>query len=105
MAELYPDWKLKIYGQGNRKDELQDLIEKENLNYQRQIMRRDAYAIFLEMKKARIFVLSSFYEGFPNVLCEAMHAGLPCISTKCECGPSELINERKKWLLGANWKC
>ena len=29
VAELYPDWKLKIYGQGNRKDELQDLIEKE----------------------------------------------------------------------------
>ena len=54
---------------------------------------------FLEMKKAKVFVLSSFYEGFPNVLCEAMHAGLPCISTRCECGPSELIDDGKSGFL------
>ena len=54
---------------------------------------------FLEMKRSRIFVLSSFYEGFPNVLCEAMYAGLPCISTRCECGPSELIKDGKNGFL------
>lgn len=98
VAELYPDWKLKIYGQGNRKDELQDLIEKENLTTSVKLC-GVTHTPFLEMKKARIFVLSSFYEGFPNVLCEAMHAGLPCISTKCECGPSELINDGKNGFL------
>ena len=98
VAELYPDWKLKIYGQGNRKDELQNLIEKENLTTSGKLC-GVTHTPFLEMKKARIFVLSSFYEGFPNVLCEAMHAGLPCISTKCECGPSELINDGKSGFL------
>lgn len=98
VAELYPDWKLKIYGQGNRKDELQDLIEKENLTTSVKLC-GVTHTPFLEMKKARIFVLSSFYEGFPNVLCEAMHAGLPCISTKCECGPSELITDGENGFL------
>lgn len=98
VAALYPDWKLKIYGQGNRKDELQGLIERENLTTNIRLC-GVTHTPFLEMKKAKIFVLSSFYEGFPNVLCEAMHAGLPCVSTKCECGPSELINDGKNGFL------
>lgn len=98
VAKLYPNWKLKIFGQGNRKDELQSLIEQENLTENVKLC-GVTHSPFLEMKKAKIFVLSSFYEGFPNVLCEAMHAGLPCISTKCECGPSELIDNEKNGFL------
>ena len=98
VADLYPEWKLKIYGQGNRKDELQGLIERENLTTNIRLC-GVTHTPFLEMRKAKIFVLSSFYEGFPNVLCEAMHAGLPCVSTKCECGPSELINDGKNGFL------
>ena len=98
VAEKHPSWKLKIFGQGNRREELQNLIRKENLEKNVKLC-GVTHTPFLEMKKAKVFVLSSFYEGFPNVLCEAMHAGLPCISTRCECGPSELIDDGRSGFL------
>lgn len=92
VSDQMEGWKLKIFGIGEMQQMLQDEIDKQGMQ-ERIFLCGRTDRPFYEMSKAGIFVLSSYYEGFPNVLCEAMHAKLPCISSDCVSGPSELIEQ------------
>ena len=50
---------------------------------------------FPYIKQADIFILSSRYEGSPNVLVEAMFLGKSIISTDCQTGPKEILASGK----------
>lgn len=87
-----PDATLTIYGEGPLRAGLAQQITKLGLN---DVVRLPGISPTPQdwITKADIFVLSSQYEGFPNVLAEAMCAEIPVISTDCDWGPSELITD------------
>lgn len=94
----FPEWKLDIFGSGEREIFLRNYIKDKEHSDCIQLCGRTT-SPFTEMSKSKIFVLSSLYEGFPNVLCEAMFARLVCISSNCISGPSEIIDNNKNGFL------
>jgi glycosyltransferase involved in cell wall biosynthesis len=86
--------RLVILGEGPDKSKLSVLIHK--LNIEKDVdmpgYSKNPYAF---MARAKVFVLSSIYEGFGNVLAEAMACGTPVISTDCPSGPSEILKNGK----------
>lgn len=85
------DLMLNIYGEGSLKDDLQFIINDLGLSNRIKLCGRsnDIKKVFMNTE---LFILSSNAEGMPNSLMEAMAVGLPCISTDCPTGPSEIID-------------
>lgn len=90
-----PLLKLYIFGVGNMQEELEDLINKLDINAQVILMGFDPNP-YKYLKSADLFVFGSNHEGFPNVLLEAMACHLPILSTNCQSGPSEIMELKKE---------
>ena len=91
-------FKLLIIGRGKNKKKLNDYINKNNLkkfikiiNYQKNP--------FPYLRKCNLFILTSKYEGLPNVLLEALTLKKFIISSNCPTGPSEILDNGKNGLL------
>jgi glycosyltransferase involved in cell wall biosynthesis len=99
IADEFKEEKLIIYGEGSLRKELEELICKLNLR-ERVILKGATHNVEQKIKNAKLFILSSKYEGLPNVVMEAMALGLPIIATDCPCGgPRMLIEEYKNGIL------
>jgi glycosyltransferase involved in cell wall biosynthesis len=95
---IFAPFKYYIIGDGNKRNELQKLIDE--LQMQEHVFllgeKKDPFA---GMEDADLFLLGSYYEGFPNVLLEAGAHGIPVIAFNMPGGIAEIITEEENGLL------
>ncbi|MFD9099401.1 glycosyltransferase family 4 protein [Streptomyces collinus] len=92
VAAKYPDWRLRIYGDGAERDRLQTLIGDLGLAGCVQLM-GSRTPIEPELAKASLLALSSDAESFGMAIVEAMRCGVPVVATDCPHGPGEIIRD------------
>lgn len=98
IAAEHPDWTLRVFGGGPRRDRLRALIDDLGLGGRAELCprTRDLYG---EMGRAAVYALSSRREGMPMVVIEAMGMGLAVVAFDCPTGPAEMIVHGRDGLL------
>ena len=97
----FHDWQLDIFGQGEWREMLQQMIGGKRLQANTHIC-PPTKNIGTEYTHSSLLVMSSNYEGFPMVMIEAMACGLPVVAFDFKCGPKDIIQDGKNGLLVSN---
>ncbi len=92
------DARLMILGTGELEEETKALVFQEGLAG-RVVFGGQVTDPFPYYSSADLFVLSSDYEGFGNVLVEALSCGIPVVSTDCRSGPAEILDNGRHGIL------
>ena len=95
--QSHPAYKLIIYGDGEMRESLLEQAERLGVKDFFKLPGRSKQ-VLRDILPAKIFVMTSLFEGMSNALAEAMCVGLPCISTKVS-GATDLIQDGKNGLL------
>lgn len=86
--------RLVILGKGSLRESLYDLATELGVREWVDLPGFDPNP-FRYMRRAGVFVLSSRYEGLPNVLIQSLACGCPVVSTNCPSGPDEILDGGK----------
>jgi glycosyltransferase involved in cell wall biosynthesis len=92
LHQARPHSRLLLAGDGPDRARLQALVAQHGLQAVVQLPGRVAQPMAW-MARADVFVLASQYEGFGNVLVEALASGVPVVSTDCPVGPREILQD------------
>ena len=100
LPGLSAEWRLVLIGDGPERERLQRQVT--DLGIGNVAMFTGALTDpFPALRRAKFFVLPSRWEGFGNVIVEAMACGLPVIAFDCPSGPAEIVEHESNGLLFA----
>lgn len=92
IADIFPDLRLKIVGKGSLEWDLKQKVNEYGISnrvdfegFQKNIIPYYLYA--------KATILTSIYEGYPNVLIESLCMNTPVVSFDCRSGPNEIIKD------------
>lgn len=91
IADEFPDWQLVIFGEGPLRCSLELLVKSLQLERRVLLPGRTEHVVE-ELRKSKIFCLSSDYEGMSNSMIEAICVGLPIVTTNVS-GVKELVDD------------
>lgn len=92
VAQNHPHTNLVYYGSGELKHTILQKSKEFGLSDRVSII-NNVPNIEDYISSARLFLMTSDFEGMPNALMEAMTIGLPCVATDCPCGGPRAISE------------
>lgn len=95
ISKKYSNIGLVLYGDGPDREKLVQLTQEMGLSG-RITFAGITNTVYESIRKAKLFVLSSDYEGIPNALIEAMSIGLPVVSTDCSPGGAKMLIKNYK---------
>ena len=98
IADKFPDWDLRIIGDGPLRKELETLVRQLDME-SRIFLPGTTSQIDKEYERVQLFVIPSLYESFGLATAEAMSFGLPAIGFRGCPGTNELIQHKKNGLL------
>lgn len=91
IADEFPDWQLVIFGEGPLRSSLELIVKSLQLEGRVLLPGRTEHVVE-ELRKSKIFCLSSDYEGMSNSMIEAICVGLPIVTTNVS-GVKELVDD------------
>lgn len=97
IVHKHPEWKLKIFGDGELKNNIRDMIHQRGL-FNNIFIYPSTKNVSQEIRRSSIYALSSNSESFGMVVIEAMAEGVPCVAFECD-GPKKIINNNHDGIL------
>ena len=98
VLKKIPNSKLFIIGEGKTRLQIEKMIQERNLKNSVTLM-GFLYNPYNYISRSDIYVLPSLSEGLPYALIEALICKIPIVSTNCETGPNEILENGKYGIL------
>jgi glycosyltransferase involved in cell wall biosynthesis len=92
LVALHPEWRLVLLGEGAERPRLEQQVRELGLGDHVALPGWVAN-VAAALSRSELFVLPSRYEGFGNVVAEALACGVPVVTLDCPSGPGEIVRD------------